>query len=100
MSEQTDFNDLAQLCGLEAVGRAIASAAAPASASHQQAEWNAPADDSEGNGWPEPQPLSAKVEPEPYPVDALPDTIRAAVEEVAGFVKAPLPMVASSALAA
>ncbi len=59
---------------------------------------NAPAGDSDG--WPEPQPLTAKIAPEPYPVDALPDTIRAAVEEVAGFVKAPLPMVASSALAA
>lgn len=41
-----------------------------------------------------------KIEPEPYPLDALPDTIRAAVEEVAGFVKAPVPLVASSALAA
>ena len=30
----------------------------------------------------------------------MPDTIRAAVEEVAGFVKAPIPLVASSALAA
>ena len=55
---------------------------------------------SEGNGWPDPHPLAAKVEPEPYPLDALPQTIRAAVEEVAGFVKAPVPMVASSALAA
>jgi len=98
--DMTDFNDLAQLYGLEAVGRAIASASASARASHQEAERNTPAGDSEGDGWPEPQPLSAKVEPEPYPVDALPDTIRAAVEEVAGFVKAPLPMVASSALAA
>jgi len=58
----------------------------------------APAGDSDG--WPEPHPLAAKVEPEPYPLDALPDTIRAAVEEVAGFVKAPVPLVASSALAA
>ena len=58
------------------------------------------AGDSVCNDWSEPQPLSAKVEPEPYPADALPDTIRAAVEEVAGFVKAPFPMVASSALAA
>ncbi|WP_449192206.1 YfjI family protein [Thauera sp.] len=57
-----------------------------------------PAGDSDG--WPEPQPLTAKIEPESYPIDALPDTIRAAVEEVAGFVKAPVPMVASSALAA
>jgi putative DNA primase/helicase len=44
--------------------------------------------------------LTGKVTPEPYPVDALPDTIRYAVKEVWGFVKAPLPMVASSALAA
>ncbi len=51
-------------------------------------------------GWPMPQPLTAKIEPVPYPLDALPDTIRAAVDEVVGFVKAPLPLVASSALAA
>ncbi len=50
--------------------------------------------------WPEPQPLTAKVEPQRYPVYALPGTLRAAVEEVAGFIKAPLPLVASSALAA
>ena len=50
--------------------------------------------------WPEPLPLFAKVDPEPYPIDALPDTIRAAVEEVAAFVKAPVPMVASCALTA
>jgi len=50
--------------------------------------------------WPEPQALTAKVSAEAYPIDALPDAIRLAVEEVAGFVKAPLPMVASSALAA
>lgn len=71
----TDFNDMASLCGTEAVKRAIANA-----------------DASLGNGWAEPQSLTAKYEPEPYPLDALPDTIRAAVEEVAGFVKAPLPM--------
>ena len=50
--------------------------------------------------WPMPQPLTAKIEAEPYPIDALPDTILAAVEEVGGFVKAPVPLVASSAIAA
>lgn len=50
--------------------------------------------------WPQAQALSAKIEPEAYPIDALPDSIRAAVEEVASFVKAPISMVASSALAA
>lgn len=56
--------------------------------------------DPESTAWPDPQPLAAKVEREPYPLDALPDTIRAAVQEVAGFVKAPLAMVVSSALGA
>lgn len=50
--------------------------------------------------WPEPQPITVKVDSHPYPLDALPATVLAAVEEVHGFVKAPLPMVASSALSA
>jgi len=50
--------------------------------------------------WPKPQPLIAKIEPEAYPVDSLPETIRAACEEVAAFVKAPFPLVAGSALGA
>lgn len=54
----------------------------------------------EGNHWPKPQPLTAKIDPEPYPLDALPDTIREAVEEVAAFVKCPLPLVPGSALGA
>ena len=37
---------------------------------------------------------------EPYPLDALPDSIRKAVEEVADFTKAPIAMIASSAIAA
>lgn len=60
-------------------------------------------DDKDGDAddqWPEPHPLTAKIDPEPYPVDALPDTIREAVEEVQGFVKAPMPIVGSSALGA
>lgn len=99
-SDAKDFNDMAQLCGMEAVAQTIASASAQAGAEYLADEGSAPAGDSDGNGWPEPQPLTVKVEPEPYPIDALPLPIRAAVEEVAGFVKAPLPMVASSALAA
>lgn len=50
--------------------------------------------------WPKPEPLLAKIAPEPYPLDALPESIRAAIEEVAGFVKAPVPLVASAALGA
>ena len=50
--------------------------------------------------WPDPAPILATTEPAPYPVAVLPDRIRGAVEEVQGFVKAPLPLVAASALGA
>ncbi|MGQ0618302.1 MAG: DUF3987 domain-containing protein [Panacagrimonas sp.] len=50
--------------------------------------------------WPELLPLVEKIEALPYPVDALPQTVRAAVEEVLGFSKAPVAMVASCALSA
>jgi len=98
--DATDFNDMAVLIDLEAVKRAILNASAPARGERQPDRENATAAILAGQVWPEPQPLTAKVAPEPYPIDALPETIRAAVEEVAGFVKAPLAMVASSALAA
>ena len=88
----TDFNDMAAARGMDAVGDAINNAAAPGG--------GVPENVAVGEVWPEPQPLAAKVEPEPYPLDALPDAIRAAVDEVQGFTKAPVPLVASSALAA
>lgn len=73
----TDFNDLAQLCGLDAVARCIASAAVSAKPTHQEAERNVPADVSNDNSWPEPQPL-----PDGLPMVAafdfalLPDTLK------------------------
>lgn len=54
----------------------------------------------DGTAWPAPQPLTEKVAPEPYPVDALPDAIRGAVDEVGGFVQSPVSLVAGSALSA
>src|SRR5450759_3335751 len=54
----------------------------------------------DSGAWPDPQPLITKIDPAPYPVDALPDSVRAAVEEVVGFVQAPVSMVASSAIGA
>lgn len=96
----TDFNDMAALLGRDAVERAISGASGADEALRQPDQENVTAPLLAWQVWPEPQPLAAKVIPEPYPIDALPETIRAAVEEVAGFVKAPLPMVASSALAA
>ena len=50
--------------------------------------------------WPAPQPLAVESDPAPYPIDALPEAMRAAVTEVQAFVQAPLPMVAGSALTA
>ncbi|MDR3441971.1 MAG: DUF3987 domain-containing protein [Legionella sp.] len=52
------------------------------------------------NDWPEITSLTSIITPEPYPLDALPETIRAAVIEVQEFTKAPIPLVVSSALAA
>lgn len=54
----------------------------------------------QSDGWPAPEPLAERVPPEPYPLHALPDDIRLAVEEVTAFVQAPVAMVASSALGA
>ena len=82
----TDFNDMAALLGLEAVAKAIHGVLAT--------------EQIDNDGWPDPLPLTAKIEPEPYPLDAMPETLRAAVEEVRAFTKAPIPLVASSALAA
>ena len=51
--------------------------------------------------WQRPEPLgrSAYAAP-PYPIESLPESIRPAVEEVARYVKAPVPLVAASALCA
>ena len=79
----TDFNDLHQLSGLDAVKRCI------------EAAELCSADD-----WPELQPLIAQIDAQEYPIDALPTAVRCAVQEVAGFVKAPIALIATSALAA
>lgn len=50
--------------------------------------------------WPKPQPLTASIDPIDYPTDALPDTVRNAVTEAQSFIKAPVSMVACSALGA
>lgn len=95
-AKATDFNDLHQLAGVDAV-RACIEAAEPAATAVDTAVGTAVKD---GDTWPDLQPLVAKFEPEPYPLDALPNAVRCAVEEVAGFVKAPLPLLGTSALAA
>ena len=92
----TDFNDLALLKGKDVVVQAISASVEIAKDFSTKDLGNNP----NARHWADPQPLAAKVEPEPYPLEALPPLIREAVEEVASFVKAPIPMVACSALAA
>ena len=89
----SDFNDLATLHGLDAVNVVIEGAI-----QHAVAPTLLPA--LPHDSWPDPLPLVVQVASEAYPLDALPDIIRAAVDEVRAFTKAPIPMVASSALAA
>lgn len=102
----SDFNDLHQIAGLDAVRLQLSQvsqpgqADPPASAEADQHGSYHMGNRHDAGDWPEPQPLTVKVEPEPYPLDALPETLRAAVEEVAAFVKAPIPMVVASALGA
>ena len=50
--------------------------------------------------WPEPQALKADISAKDYPLDALPEKIRAAVSEVQGYIQAPVPLVAASCLSA
>ena len=81
--DDTDFNDLHKLAGLEAVKACFDRAVLAA--------------DGE---WPDPQDLIAKFDALPYPLDALPPLIRGAVLEVCGFVKAPPALITQSALTA
>jgi putative DNA primase/helicase len=50
--------------------------------------------------WQAPESLVMQSDTAPYPIDALPASIRHAVEEVQAFVQAPIEMVAASALTA
>jgi putative DNA primase/helicase len=86
-----DFNDLAKCCGDQALRQAIARAT-----DLSRIDPGAPPPDA---AWPECQPLTASIDPSPYPLDALPQTIRAAVQEVLTFTKAPVSLVSLSALA-
>lgn len=98
-STGTDINDLMAESGLQAVKDCIQQARqiVPTETPAPNAEITTEATSGE---WPEPQPIETQIERQPYPFDALPDTIRLAVEEVLGFVKAPAPLVVSAALSA
>ncbi|MBC7501456.1 MAG: DUF3987 domain-containing protein [Herminiimonas sp.] len=87
----TDFNDLHKIEGMAAVKASIDSADRVQSDGTQSGM--------QQSGWADPEPLTRSSVAVPYPVDALPDVVRMAVEEVQGFTKAPAAMVACSALA-
>lgn len=99
----TDVCDLASISGEQAVLDCIQAAT-------KVEAIPAPAPDAEnsriagialaGDEWKEPQAIESDIERQEYPLDALPETIRLAVEEVLSFVKAPAPLVVSAALSA
>lgn len=72
----------------EKVASGVSGVAADAVASVAVAEWR------------ELKSLTVVVESEPYPFDVLPISMRAAVQEVQSFTKAPMPLVATCALSA
>ena len=63
-------------------------------------EWTPQTQASAADNWPPLQPLVADLAPEPYPINAHPSLSREAIEEVQGFVQAPVALVAQSALGA
>lgn len=90
--------EAARLLGMDHQREESRQSSGPAEPEHGRAE--APGSEPAGDAWPDPHPITVKVKPEPYPLDALPATILAAVKEVQAFVKAPIPMVASCSLSA
>lgn len=97
--QKCDYNDLRQGRGGDAVAESIAEACRRARAKpFPRVEYES--DPCRSDQWPEPLPIMKRIDAEEYPLDALPGIIRAAVEEVQKFTKAPTPMVASCAIAA
>jgi putative DNA primase/helicase len=92
----TDFNDLAQHRGPEAVRQAIANARKP----EDQARQHGVSSVTEVDSWPLLCALDLDDVPREYPLAALPAAIRSAVEEVVAFVQCPAALAACSALSA
>ncbi|QIN37133.1 DUF3987 domain-containing protein [Legionella longbeachae] len=59
---------------------------------------NLPDDAAQQSEWLDPLPLTTTILQNPYPLDALPSIIRDAVIEVQSYTKAPIALVAASAL--
>ena len=84
----TDFNDMADLCGAEAVKQAITSAATPPAIDHHQGSSDAP--ESDPDTWPEPQPIPCMLLPvDPFDNDLLPMSLRGWVADIAERMQCP-----------
>ena len=80
----TDFNDLAEHRGLQAVERAIANASAPARGEVQASGESAPvADPANANAWPDPLPLPSLPSVTAFPLAILPDAFGPWVSDAA-----------------
>jgi putative DNA primase/helicase len=104
LGRKADFWDLLNERGADAVRQAIEEAR-PVQDDQSKIvgaganQGQPPAGDQErGHSWPEPLPLIVHEQAAPYPLDALPETIGAAVREVVGFVQCPVALGACSAL--
>jgi putative DNA primase/helicase len=83
-----DFNNMLLDAGPSSIRRAMASAISLSGTGGRP------------NDWPAPEPLVAQAGARDFPIEALPQRVQAAVAEVQQYVKAPLPLVVSSALSA
>jgi putative DNA primase/helicase len=84
----SDFNDLHQLQGLDAVKQGVAQVARVQVAEAKNSEWAKPSE------------LLQDAESSPYPLDALPSGLGDALREVLDFVQCPIALAACSALSA
>jgi putative DNA primase/helicase len=98
----SDFNDLSQHCGIDAVRLAIINAIAPVMGGHQPIEEREPADDSVHHCWPEPKPIQAplRIVPAFDPEILLPDVLRSWVMDEADRMPCPPDFIAAGALVA
>lgn len=84
----TDFNDMAAICGAEAVKEAINRAEIPAIRTHQAGVDVAAANDLDA--WPEPLPMPDALPPVmAFDFDLLPDALRPWIEDIAERVQCP-----------
>ena len=96
----TDFNDLHQMQGLEAVARAIADATVPVMPTHQPEAGNAVANDLKT--WADPKPIQVALHPVPAfdPDTLLPEALRGWVMDEADRMPCPPDFIAVGALVA